>query len=101
MSDFEDAIGDAVDDLLAEAGVACVYIRGNETTSVTLRKSTLPPVVIDNGSGHLVEIQPVDFIGKTITLPCKLRKNLAPNTIAAILIFVAMMQYENFGSGLS
>ena len=69
MSDFDDAIGDAVDDLLTEAGVACVYIRGNETTSITLRKSTLQPVVIDNGSGHLVEIQPVDFIGKTITLP--------------------------------
>ena len=69
MSDFDDAIGDAVADLLAEAGVSCVYIRGNETTSITLRKSTLQPVIVDDGTGHLTEIQPVDFIGRTITMP--------------------------------
>jgi hypothetical protein len=69
MSDFDDAIGDAIADLLAEAGTACVYIRGSSTASVTLRKSTLQPVIVDNGAGHLSEVQPVDFIGRTSQLP--------------------------------
>jgi hypothetical protein len=68
MSDFDDAIGDMTTELLSEHGSSCVYRRGNVSSSVTLRMSTLQPVQIDSG-GQVLEVRPVDFIGLTIQLP--------------------------------
>jgi hypothetical protein len=69
MSDFEDAIGDMTTDLLAEAGGPFVYFRGTDKTTVTMRKSTRPPVLVDAGSGTVIEVRPVDFIILTADLP--------------------------------
>ena len=69
MSDFDDAIGDMTDDLLAEAGGTFVYHRGGVSTSITMRLSKPPAYAVDNGNGQIVEVQPVDFIAKTISLP--------------------------------
>jgi hypothetical protein len=69
MSDFEDAIGDMVSDLLAEAGGSFFYFRGSERTPVTFRKSVLTPMIIDTGNGTLIEVRPVDFICLTSDLP--------------------------------
>ena len=69
MSDFDDAIGDMTIDLLAEAGGSFVYLRGNSATTITLRKSTLVPEVIEGGNGTLIEVRSVDFIGLTTAFP--------------------------------
>lgn len=69
MSDFEDAIGDMTDTLLEEAGLSCLYIRGNDTATLTMRRSTSRPQFIDNGQGHVLEVRPVDFICRTSALP--------------------------------
>ena len=69
MSDFDDAIGDMTSDLLAEAGDSFVYHRGATSTTITLRKSTLPPVQMENGEGVIIEVRPVDFIALTTALP--------------------------------
>lgn len=74
MSDFDDEIGDMTTDLLTEAGSPCVYIRGTETTTMTLRKSTLQSIFMDAGEGVQVEVRPVDFIGLTTALPYSLPK---------------------------
>lgn len=68
MSDFDDAIGDMTTELLSEHGSACVYRRGNVSSSITLRKSDLMPVQVDSGS-QILEVRQVDFIGRTIDLP--------------------------------
>jgi len=69
MSDFDDAITDMTEDLLAVAGSSFLYIRGNVTATVTLRKSVQQPFQIDSGNGSLIEVRPVDFIGLTTSLP--------------------------------
>ena len=69
MSDFDDAIGAMTLDLLVEAGGSFVYVRGNTSTTITLRKSTLQPEIIEGGNGTLIEVRPVDFIGMTTSLP--------------------------------
>lgn len=69
MSDFDDAIGDMTTDLLTEAGGSFVYHRGTTSTTITLRKSTLPPVQMENGEGVIIEVRPVDFIALTTALP--------------------------------
>jgi len=69
MSDFDDAIGDMTETLLAEAGTSCLYIRGAVTATVTLRKSTQQSVFYDTGTGQQIELRPVDFIGKTVDMP--------------------------------
>ncbi len=69
MSDFDDAIGEMTEDLLAEAGGSFVYIRGNQSTTITLRKSAQPVYQVDSGNGSVIEVRPVDFIGKTSSLP--------------------------------
>lgn len=69
MSDFDDAIGGMVTDLLAEAGREVTYIRGRTSTAWTMRKSTQATMLIDSGNGHVVEIHPVDFIGLTSACP--------------------------------
>ena len=68
-TDFDADISDAVDDLLTEAGESATYVRGAETTTMTLRKSTLIPQIMDTGNGSVIEVRPVDFIGKTIAFP--------------------------------
>lgn len=69
MSDFDDAIGDMTSELLVEAGMSCVYIRGNVTATVTLRKSAQQSQFMDTGTGQQIEIRPVDFIGLTSAMP--------------------------------
>jgi hypothetical protein len=69
MSDFDDAIGDMTQDLLTEAGGSFVYHRGTTSTTITLRKSTLQPVQMENGEGVIIEVRPVDFIGLTTAMP--------------------------------
>lgn len=69
MSDFDDAIGDMTSELLAEAGSSCVYIRDTSTTTITLRKSTLPSMFMEAGEGMQIEVRPVDFIGLTSAFP--------------------------------
>lgn len=69
MSDFDDAIGDMTTDLLTEAGGSFVYHRGSTSTTITLRKSTLPSVFMEAGNGVQIEVKPVDFIGLTTAMP--------------------------------
>ena len=69
MSDFDDAIGDMTSDLLTEAGTSCVYLRGTTSTTVTFRKTSGQPYPVDAGNGIIIEVRPVDFIGKTSALP--------------------------------
>jgi hypothetical protein len=69
MSDFDDAIGEMTDDLLTEAGGSFVYRRGSVSTTITLRKSSQQSFYMDAGNGQMIEVRPVDFIGKTSALP--------------------------------
>lgn len=69
MSDFDDAIGDMVEDLLTEAGGSFLYLRGTTTTTITLRKSVLPSMFLEPEPGLQIEVRPVDFIGLTTALP--------------------------------
>lgn len=69
MSDFDDAIGDMVEDLLTEAGSSFLYLRGTTTTTVTLRKSVLPSMFLEPEPGMQIEVRPVDFVGLTTALP--------------------------------
>lgn len=69
MSDFDDAIGEMAGTLLAEAGSSFVYSRGATSTTITLRKSVQQSIVIDSGTGSVVEVHPVDFIGLTTAMP--------------------------------
>lgn len=69
MSDFDDAIGDMTEDLLTEAGSSFVYIRGNTTTTMTLRKSQQRSTLVETASGLISEEGPVDFIGLTTAFP--------------------------------
>jgi len=69
MSIFDDATEDLMDDLLSDAGGSFVYIRGTTSTTVTAIKSQQASVYIDDGDGHVTEVQPVDFILLTTALP--------------------------------
>jgi hypothetical protein len=69
VSDFDDAIGDMTDDLLTEAGESCTYIRGTESTTITLRRAAGRTQYQDNGNGGVLEIRPVDWIARNIALP--------------------------------
>ena len=66
---WDSDIADATIDLLTEAGGSFVYVRGNQATTITLRKSVQQPELIDNGQGVITEVRPVDFIGLTTALP--------------------------------
>lgn len=69
MADFLDAgVSIGLDELLRLAGSECVYIRGNATTSITMRRSQLPPLVVDN-DGQLIELRVIDFIARTADMP--------------------------------
>lgn len=69
MSDFDDAITDMTEDLLAVAGSSFLYVRGNVTATVTLRKTSQQSMFMDAGNGQVLEVRPVDFIGLTSALP--------------------------------
>jgi hypothetical protein len=69
MSDFDDAIGEMVEDMLTEAGGSFLYCRGNVTTTMTLRKSEQVPFFLDADNGATIEVRPVDFIALTTALP--------------------------------
>lgn len=69
MSDFSEAITDMTNDLLTAGGGSFVYLRGNQATAITLRKSVQQSELIDTGTGHLIEVAPVDFIGLTTAMP--------------------------------
>jgi hypothetical protein len=69
MSDFDDAIGDMVEDLLAEAGESYIYLRGAASTTITLRKSQQRGMMLEAASGMLTEVRPTDFIGLTSDFP--------------------------------
>ena len=69
MTDFDDAIGDMTQDLLTEAGTSCVYNQDTTSTAITMRKSTLQPMLVDNGDGVIVEMRPVDFICLSSAFP--------------------------------
>ena len=62
MSDFDDAIGDMVTDLLAEAGESVTYFRGTESHAITARRATGRAQFVDMGNGQIMEIRPVDWI---------------------------------------
>jgi hypothetical protein len=69
MSDFDDAIGSMTTDLLTEAGGSFVYLRGNTSTTITLRKSQQRSEFIEAGNGIITEVRPIDFIGLTTAFP--------------------------------
>ncbi len=70
MSALDDAVGEMVDDLLAEAGAVVSYLRGGiEIGTLTMSLQRQPSQYIDNQQGGLIEITPVDFIAKTSDLP--------------------------------
>ena len=87
MSDFDDAIGDMTDDLLTEAGESCIYIRGTESTTITLRRSPGRSQFINNGNGGVIEIRPTDWIARTSALPYAIPQ-------AGDIITVAGKRYE-------
>jgi hypothetical protein len=69
MPDFEDAIGDMVTDLHAEAGRTVTYRReGRVLGTLTMSRHRQVSQVVDNGQGGFVEITPIDFVGKTSEL---------------------------------
>lgn len=69
MSDFDDAVGDMVTDLLVEAGVSATYLRGTTSTTMTLRMSRQQPEYAETSDSHSIEVQVVDFIGLTTAFP--------------------------------
>jgi len=67
---LDDAVSSMVDSLLGSDGVECEYIReGAVLGTMTLSIRKQPSQVIDNGQGGLIEILPVDAIGKAADLP--------------------------------
>lgn len=71
MSDFDDDVGDMVDELLTAAGDEYTYrnCAGGETVTVTAVKSSPPSFQNDNGNGLLIEVRPVEFKMLTSDLP--------------------------------
>jgi len=69
VSGFDDAVFGVVSDLLTFAGESVTYLRGNQSATLTMRRSTQSPQYIDNGNGSIQEVRPVDFIGLASDLP--------------------------------
>lgn len=70
MPDLDDAVGDMVTDLHAEAGRPFTYRRGGVSLgTVTLSRHQQQSQQVIDGNGGITEITPVDFIGKTASLP--------------------------------
>ncbi len=69
MPDLEDAIGDMVTDLHAEAGRSVTYRREGVTRgTLTMSRHRQQSQYVDNGNGGIVEVLPIDFIAKTSAL---------------------------------
>lgn len=69
MPDLEDAVGDMVTDLHAEAGRTVTYRRdGVDGGTLTMSRHRQPSELVDDGEGGLIEVTPVHFIGKTAEL---------------------------------
>lgn len=69
MPTFEDAIGDMVDDLHAEAGRIVSYRRdGVSLGTATMSRHRHPSRSFDDGEGGVIEVLPYDFIAKTADL---------------------------------
>ena len=69
MTSFDTGISDMVDDMLEELGQSYTYRRGTTSAAVTLRMSRRQSITIETSGGHVAEVHPVDFIGKTLALP--------------------------------
>ena len=69
MPDFDDAVGDLVTDLHSEAGRTVTYRRGGASLgTLTMSRHRQQSQYVDNGQGGIIEVTPVDFIGKTSAL---------------------------------
>lgn len=70
MPDLDDAVGDMVTDLHAEAGRTVTYRRdGVARGTLTMSRHRQAGQYVDNGQGGIVEVLSVDFIAKTAALP--------------------------------
>lgn len=67
----EDAIGDAMEDLLPTLGAEFTYRNGanGATTPVDAIKRDQPSFQVDSGNGLLIEVRPTDFLMLTSDLP--------------------------------
>lgn len=65
----DDDVADMIDDQLAEDGQSVVYVRGIVETSLTLVQTRGPAQVVDDGRGGILEVRPVDFLGKGDDFP--------------------------------
>ena len=69
MADLDDAVGEMVTDLHAEAGRTVTYRRGGVSLgTLTMSRHRQPSQIVDNGMGGIIEITPIDFIAKTSEL---------------------------------
>lgn len=69
MPDLDDAVGDMVTDLHAEAGRTVTYRRdGVPRGTLTMSRHRQPSQYVDNGQGGIIEVMSVDFIAKTSAL---------------------------------
>ncbi len=69
MPDLDDAVGDMVTDLHAEAGRTVTYRREGAvlgTLTMSRHRQVSQPVV--DGTGGIIEVTPVDFLAKTSEL---------------------------------
>lgn len=69
MPDLDDAVGDMVTDLHAEAGRSVTYRRdGASQGTLTMSRHRQASQYVDNGQGGITEVMSVDFIAKTSAL---------------------------------
>lgn len=69
MSCQDDDAEDLIDDLLAEWGKSVVYSRGIVQHTLTMCRSRGAAQVVDDGRGGVLEVRPVDFLGRTADFP--------------------------------
>lgn len=69
MPDLDDAVGEMVTDLHEVAGRTVTYYRGGVNRgTLTMSRHRQQSQYVDNGQGGIIEVTPVDFIGKTSAL---------------------------------
>jgi hypothetical protein len=69
MPDLDDAVGDMVTDLHAEAGRTVTYLReGVSRGTLTMSRHRQVSQYVDNGQGGITEVMSVDFLAKTSAL---------------------------------
>lgn len=69
MSDLDDAVASMMDDMLSSNGSTFIYCRGNTSTTVTMVKAPQLPIEVESGEGHVITVDGVDFIAKTVAFP--------------------------------